>query len=55
MFDEVVKKLDKYELVRDGEIVETQIGKVVNFLGPEGEHLSINNFILEGNQILDKS
>ena len=42
-FDEVHKKLVRAELFQDGEVVETDKGKLATFVGPEGEMISINS------------
>lgn len=39
--------MKRWELLQDGEIIETPYGKIANFLGSEGEHISINNLTEE--------
>ena len=36
LFDEVREKLLRCKLIQDGEVINTELGKIVNFLGPEG-------------------
>jgi hypothetical protein len=33
----------RYELIPDGEIIQTSKGKLATFLGPDGETISIND------------
>jgi hypothetical protein len=42
-FDDVYEKLVRWELIPDGEVVETKEGKIATFLGPDGETISINS------------
>ena len=42
-FDQTYENLLRCKLMADGSIIETQRGKMGSFVGPEGEHLSIND------------
>ena len=46
-FDEVRQKLLRYELIPDGDPIETEQGKIATFLGLDGETISINNIQVE--------
>lgn len=46
-FDDVYNKLIRCELIPDGDVVETNEGKLATFLGPDGETISINNIKTE--------
>ena len=42
-FDQTYESLVRCKLMADGGIIKTERGKMGSFVGPEGEHLSIND------------
>lgn len=43
-FQKTVERLEKYDLLMDGEVKKSEFGSVATFIGMDHEFISINDF-----------